>query len=89
MTDAARLHPDDIRAIAAEVARELGHRSKPANGEPSSDWMTQEQACAFLGYTPQHVRRLKVPHHKRGRRVRYKRSELEAWVSSAGEGKSA
>lgn len=41
MTDAARLHPDDIRAIAAEVARELGHRSKPANGPPAP--LTAEQ----------------------------------------------
>jgi exonuclease I len=80
MSAARTLTDEDVEAIAERVAAKLSGQS---------DWMTQEAACELLGYTPQHMRRLGVPRHKRGRRVRYKRSELEAWMAADGQRKSA
>ena len=48
--------------------------------------LTSEEAAMFLGYKPQTLRALcmrrKVPYYKKGHRLYFKKSELEAWMTS-------
>lgn len=45
--------------------------------------LNTEELCTMLGYTADYVRHLvhdrKIPHYKKGSRVYFKKSEIEAW----------
>jgi DNA binding domain, excisionase family len=46
--------------------------------------LTFEQGCDYTGYRPSYMYRLtaarKIPHYKRGRKIYFLASELEAWL---------
>lgn len=52
---------------------------------PSSPWMTAQQAWQYIGLPSvkalyQAIRRGDIPHYRCGRRLRFKRAELDAWL---------
>jgi len=54
------------------------------------EWMNTEQAARYLGCSTQHLEigrakgnRGLPPYSKQGRMVRYRRSELDAWLETA------
>ena len=73
--------PDQLAAVVeAAVARALDERERAAP-QPAADWLTVEQAAAFLGYRASYLRkRHDIPVHKVGRKRRYRRAELEAFL---------
>lgn len=80
MTEAARLHPDDIDAIETIVTRAMSRGLSP--------WMTAEEAADFLRCKLSRVRKLTMtgdlPHEHDGRRVIYHRDRLDEFIRSGG-----
>lgn len=69
-----------VAAMEAAVRRVLDAREQRAP-QASAEWMTLEQAAEFLGYRPSYLRKRRdIPVHRVGRKRRYRRSELEAFV---------
>ena len=61
--------------------------SKVPQEAPRSPWMTADQAWRYVGLPTvkalyQAIRRGDVPHYRCGRRLRFKRAELDAWLGS-------
>jgi excisionase family DNA binding protein len=74
------------RIVAAEVRRALAENTT-AQTAPS-DWLTPDQLAGELGYDrrtiPALVRRRGLPCHRIGRKLRFRRAEVDAWVKSNG-----
>lgn len=66
------------RAAHRGASRALEDRA--ANVEPEPEWLDAAGAAELLNVHRDTLRRLGVPTHHVGRRVRYSRSELEAWM---------
>ena len=79
------LPPEVLDAIAERVVLLLGAQHQHAHQEP---WIGVDEAAAHLACPKSRVYRLvsmrKVPFHKDGARVLFKRSELDAWVQAGG-----
>jgi excisionase family DNA binding protein len=77
------LAPEALDVIAERVADLLAQRA----AEPSP-WMTAEQAATYLAAPVSRIRKLtmtgELPHAKDGRRVLYRREELDAFIRNGG-----
>lgn len=52
--------------------------------EATKNRLTFEQGCKYTGYQPSYMYKLtsarKIPHYKRGQKIFFLASELEAWL---------
>jgi excisionase family DNA binding protein len=80
MSEPARLHPDDIEAIARRLAEFANRRSSP--------WMSAEEAAIYLRCPLSRIRKLtmtcELPHERDGRRVLYHRDQLDQFIRAGG-----
>jgi excisionase family DNA binding protein len=80
MSGLARLHPDDIDAIAERLVEFASRESSP--------WMSAEEAAIYLRCPLSRIRKLtmtdELPHEKDGRRVLYHRNDLDEYIRSGG-----
>lgn len=78
------LPPEALHAIAERVAELLAERATDA----LAPWMTADQAADYIAAPVSRVRKLtmtgELPHHRDGRRVLYRRDELDTFVRSGG-----
>lgn len=79
----SRLHPDDIRLLAAELARAIAiEKSKP---EPLVD---VKELCANINASVDTIYKWvgrtndKIPHHRIGAKLLFRLSEVHAWLKS-------
>ncbi len=69
------------RIVAEEIRQAFAQQAPPAND--TCDWIDVTAAAVILGCHPGYVRRLKgVPMHRVGTKLRFRRSELEAFILS-------
>jgi excisionase family DNA binding protein len=58
---------------------------------PDDDFLDIPELAAWLHITIRHVRRLvaerRLPHHKVGGLIRFRRSEIEQWLDTNGRGR--
>lgn len=86
MTDLARVLLDEIAAdpVALARLRELIGVSP----ERDSPWLSAAEAAAYLACPESRIRKLtmtgEIPCHHDGRRVLYRRDELDAYVRAGG-----
>ncbi len=86
MTDLTRALLDEIAAdpVALARLRELVD-VEPARGSP---WLSAPEAAQYLACPESRIRKLtmtgELPCHRDGRRVLYRRDELDAFVRSGG-----
>ena len=77
---------DNLPQYVAQLSEDVKYLiSLMENKKESSEILSIEQAADFLGLTKstlQQAKYKKIPHYKQGRRVFYKKSDLEAWVQS-------
>lgn len=81
-------HEDFAKLIAAEISERIATDIRAGRWTPPAEWLTPEQACAYLGGNilpggletmrkegrgPRYSR----PSHKM---VRYRRADLDAWL---------
>jgi excisionase family DNA binding protein len=75
LRDAARLHPDDLAAIVNAV-------------RVASPWLSADEAADYLRCPVSRIRKLtmtnELPCERDGRRVLYRREDLDAFVRSGG-----
>ncbi len=85
MTEIVVLTAADLEAIVAgAVQRALDERREPPP-RVECEWLDLASAAALAGYSPGYFRKLRgVPTHRVGRKLRYHRGELEAWIRSRG-----
>jgi excisionase family DNA binding protein len=82
------LHLDDegVERLAAAIARRLIDAGS-SNGS-SSPWLNAQEAADYLGAPLSRVRKLtmtgELPCHRDGRRVLYRRDELDNYVVNGG-----
>lgn len=78
---------DDLRRLIASEVRDAlaANTVAPAT---QSEWLTPEQLAKELGYDrrtiPTLVRRRGLPCHRVGRKLRFKRVEVNAWIEQHG-----
>ena len=74
------------KIVAAEVRRAIAENT---TAPPPSDWLTADQLARELGYDrrtiPALVRRRGLPCHRVGRKLRFRRSEVDAWIAQHGK----
>jgi excisionase family DNA binding protein len=73
--------PDEaLRRIAERIVELIGTRS------PEEEWIGVEAAARHLGCKPARIYYLvgedRIPHRKEGRRLKFRRSQLDAWLDS-------
>lgn len=73
---------DELRAIVAEeVARALADRAATS---ASPDWLGPDAAAEIIGVIPRTLARMahrkEIPASKVGRKLRFRRADLEAWL---------
>lgn len=82
----AVLDRDDLRAIVAEVVREVLAQTGAAS--PAEALMTEPEAAQLLKVQPHTLRDARrrgvLQFHKAGRFVRYSRAHLDAWLDCNG-----
>ncbi len=77
----ASLTPEDIEALAERLMPHLVPPTTPSSGE----WLDTAGAAEFLGVSVPQLRRLVADHglpvhqDQAGRRLHFRRSELETW----------
>lgn len=58
----------------------------------SDDWLTLEEAANYLAKSPhwlyQNRERLSIPHTRIGKTYRFKKSQLDEWISASGRNQS-
>ena len=74
----------ELRALVAEELAKL-HANAPANQDaPASEWLTAEDAAAFMNLHPRTLARMarrgELAVAKIGRHARYRRSDLAAFL---------
>lgn len=90
MTDATLLNeiglalqPEFLDKLAEAVAERIG-------GESARVWMNVDSAAGYLDLPKKRIQNLtaagRIPHHKEGGRVLYRRDELDAWLAEHYEG---
>lgn len=74
--------PEELARIVREAVRaELEARSTAAN-EPACEWIGDDDAARILGVKRDTLRKIRgLPVHRVGRRRRYRRAELDAWIA--------
>lgn len=91
MSDIVVLTKDELQStIKTAVLQALQEIKAKANTKPERDMLTLEQAVDYLntdkGYKVakstlyKYIHMEAIPYHKRGSRVSFKRSELDAWL---------
>ena len=85
MTATAEMLDALVDLIAERVAAKLALVPPPAPAPAPSEWITPEQLAAELGYErhtiPVLVRRRGLPCHRVGRKMRFRRSDVDAWIA--------
>lgn len=86
MGAAFRVLTDEELATLLAKAGELGAAralaSRPAN---HSEWIGDDEVAAITGYAVAYVRKLRdLPVHRVGRKRRYRRSEIDAYIARKG-----
>lgn len=80
MSEVARLHPDDIEAIAERVSNLTTGARSP--------WLGADDAAEYLRCKLSRVRKLTMtgdlPHEHDGRRVLYHRDQLDEFIRRGG-----
>jgi excisionase family DNA binding protein len=78
MSEPARLHPDDIKAIVEQLAPR----------QSLSPWKSAEEAADYIRAPLSRVRKLtmtgELPHEHDGRRVLYHRDDLDEFIRRGG-----
>lgn len=81
--------PDElVEAVAERVAEKLREeRPEP----PRSPWMTVREAAEYLRWPVQRIYKQApgMPHRKHGQRLLFHRDELDRWLDSFREGRTA
>ena len=82
----------ELRALVAEELAKL-HAKAPANlGTPASEWLTAEDAAAFMKLHPRTLARMaargELAVAKIGRHARYRRSDLESFLERRAQARS-
>lgn len=78
--------PEQLRELVRDAVREEldareRDRKELADSKTSTDWIGLEEAASMIGCVPDYVRRHKgVPVHYVGRKPRFSRTELAAWI---------
>ncbi len=77
--------PNDVlEQIVEQVRARLGHEA----AEPRSPWLTADEAAEYLRCKTSRIRKLssaeRIPKHREGGRVLYRRDELDAFVMGGG-----
>lgn len=75
---------DELRMIVRdEVQRALAeHNARDANGV-ACEWIGDVEAAQMLGVTKDYLRKIPtLPVHKVGRKRRYRRSEVDAFIAT-------
>ena len=81
------LSQEQLRELLSEAA-ELGARRVLEGRENGSEWMDRDGVARMTGYKPTYVselvRRRGLPCHHVGRKLRFRREEVEAWMARNG-----
>lgn len=76
----------ELRAIVRDSVGEAVRAALGERAEPPSEWMTLDQAAAYLSFHPNYVRRLsslgKIPSHRLGKSYRFRRAELDECIAA-------
>lgn len=83
-------HEDFAKLVAAEISERMAADIRAGRWTPPAEWLTPEQAAAYLGgnLTPAGLETMRK--EKRGPRysrpshkiVRYRRADLDAWLEA-------
>jgi excisionase family DNA binding protein len=77
--------PEELVELVAERAAMLLADSRPAGPEP---WLGVEEAASYLACSTSRIYTLvsarRIPYHKDGSRLLFRRSQLDAWVEAGG-----
>ena len=89
MTSLAVTLPDELVDLIARRTAELMREQRGGAAEqPSSPWLTFEQACTYLGFSRDSLYKLTaaraIPLRKKvnGQGLRFHRDELNAWMET-------
>ena len=74
---------EDPEHIGAIIRRELARLLDERGIGAACEWLTPDEAAAYAKCTTRTLRARKVPMHKSGRVVRYRRTELDAWLAGS------
>lgn len=84
------LSPEELEAIVEKAVEKGVERALRAHGAASSstcEWIGDEEVAEMLGIKPASVRKVRgLPLHKAGRARRYRRPEVEAFLTKSGPG---
>lgn len=73
----------DLEELVRRAVRDELARGTPP--DPASEWLDRDGVAALLGYRPAYVSELVrhrgLPCTKVGRKMRFSRHEVEAWIS--------
>jgi excisionase family DNA binding protein len=74
---------DELREVVRdEVRRALAERPSQPVDALVSDWIGDDEAARMLGMAKSYLRKVRdLPVHKVGRKRRYRRSEVDAFIS--------
>lgn len=81
------LTPEELAAIVEKAVEKGVERALRAQAElpPPCDWIGDAEVAQILGIKPASVRKVRgLPLHKVGRARRYRRQDVDAFVTSAG-----
>ncbi len=83
-----------VKAVVAETILEISQAVPTSPREPETkkaaqvDWLTREEAAAYLGVTPTTLSNWAsngtkhLPYYSFGRRVKYRKKDLDEWVET-------
>ena len=82
-----QLSTEALTEIVEQAVQQALCRYQSATGDSSvPELMTMEEACEYLGISQSHGYKLTskgvLPHYKPGKRLYFKKSELDAWINS-------
>jgi excisionase family DNA binding protein len=81
---ALHLDDGDLEQLADLVAEHIAVRLD-ARATQASPWLRLEEAGAYVGLPAEQLRKLvqarRVPHYRPGRRIMFRRDELDAWMA--------
>lgn len=77
------MRASDLEDLVRRAVRDEIARSAPS--DPAPEWLDRDGVAALLGYKPAYVSELVrhrgLPCTKVGRKMRFSRREVEAWIS--------
>jgi excisionase family DNA binding protein len=84
------LTKEQVETLLEEVAVRAA-RLVAAERTMDGEWVDREGVAGMLGYRPSYVselvRRHGLPCHRVGRKMRFRRREVEAWAEAGGRGR--